>query len=365
MELKIAENIKKIRKERNMTQEQLAAAFGVTVGAVSKWESGASVPDIMIIMEMAKFFSTSVDVLLGYELDANEEKYFFETIRNLRNEKRFTEAAEVAQKALQKYPNRFDLVHYCAVLFSLESTETGNKKAFQKSLELYNRAIGLISQNTDKSISEWTIRNEIARLYSWNGKTEKALELLKDNNALGVNNGEIGQLLVYDKKEFKEGLTYLSTALIEHVGQMHLIDMAFINGYEGLGKFDEAVELCEYDVSLLSGFKKPGEVSYYDMEMTHALTALACIYMETGNEEKALEALKRTYASAKEFMSNPTFGFENTKHFYCDGHPTAFDTYGSDAFATVRSILSMQETGSKKLLRMWDEVVENDSSKNH
>ena len=36
------------------------------MGAVSKWESGASAPDVSLILELAVFFETSVDVLLGY-----------------------------------------------------------------------------------------------------------------------------------------------------------------------------------------------------------------------------------------------------------------------------------------------------------
>ena len=51
MKLNLSENIKKYRKEMNLTQEGLAEAFGVTVGAVSKWESGSTVPDIMTMME--------------------------------------------------------------------------------------------------------------------------------------------------------------------------------------------------------------------------------------------------------------------------------------------------------------------------
>lgn len=41
MKINISENIRRLRKEWRLTQEQLAEAFGVTVGAVSKWESGA------------------------------------------------------------------------------------------------------------------------------------------------------------------------------------------------------------------------------------------------------------------------------------------------------------------------------------
>ena len=42
MHIKLGDNIRAMRKMRGLTQEQLAEAFGVTVGAVSKWESGDS-----------------------------------------------------------------------------------------------------------------------------------------------------------------------------------------------------------------------------------------------------------------------------------------------------------------------------------
>ena len=55
MKLKLAENIRKYRKERALTQEQLAEVLGVTTGAVYKWESRLSVPELDLIMQMADF----------------------------------------------------------------------------------------------------------------------------------------------------------------------------------------------------------------------------------------------------------------------------------------------------------------------
>lgn len=63
-----AENIRSLRKERSLTQEQLAKVLGVNVGAVYKWEAKMSLPVLPLIMEMADFFDTSVDVLLGYRM---------------------------------------------------------------------------------------------------------------------------------------------------------------------------------------------------------------------------------------------------------------------------------------------------------
>ena len=66
MKIKLSENIRAFRKEHAMTQEQLAEVLNVTVGAVYKWESGQSVPELGTIVELADLFDTSVDVLLGY-----------------------------------------------------------------------------------------------------------------------------------------------------------------------------------------------------------------------------------------------------------------------------------------------------------
>ena len=72
---RLAENIRVLRKERSLTQEQLAEVLGVTTGAVYKWEAKLSQPELNMVMELADFFDTSVDVLLGYEMkDKHLEK---------------------------------------------------------------------------------------------------------------------------------------------------------------------------------------------------------------------------------------------------------------------------------------------------
>ena len=71
METRIAENIRAYRKQRGLTQEQLAEVLGVSVGAVYKWESRSSLPELRLIMEMADFFDVSVDALLGYRIKDN------------------------------------------------------------------------------------------------------------------------------------------------------------------------------------------------------------------------------------------------------------------------------------------------------
>lgn len=105
MEIKLAESIRTFRKERSLTQEQLAEVLGVTVGAVYKWEAGLSTPELPLIVEMADFFDTSIDVLLGYILKDNR---IDATARRLQHCQRVKDlnGLEEAEKALKSIPIR-------------------------------------------------------------------------------------------------------------------------------------------------------------------------------------------------------------------------------------------------------------------
>jgi len=61
----LAENIQKYRKEKNMTQKELAEKLGVTYQAVSKWENATSAPDIFFLPELADVYDCSIDELFS------------------------------------------------------------------------------------------------------------------------------------------------------------------------------------------------------------------------------------------------------------------------------------------------------------
>lgn len=65
--MKLNENIAKLRKERGLTQEQLANLLNVSVAAVSKWETGSNRPNLELLPDLAEVFQVSIDALIGYE----------------------------------------------------------------------------------------------------------------------------------------------------------------------------------------------------------------------------------------------------------------------------------------------------------
>ena len=87
MKLNIGENIRKHRRDMNLTQEQFAEKIGVSFQAVSRWENGVTYPDMELLPAISKFFDISVDQLLGYSEDQREDKAK-ETVNELRAETR-------------------------------------------------------------------------------------------------------------------------------------------------------------------------------------------------------------------------------------------------------------------------------------
>ena len=81
MKLTLAENIRAFRKQRRLTQEQFAEAMGVTVGSVYKWETGQTIPELSMLVEIADFFDISMDVLLGYRVKDNHIAAIEERLR--------------------------------------------------------------------------------------------------------------------------------------------------------------------------------------------------------------------------------------------------------------------------------------------
>ena len=70
--MKFNENLKYLRKKEGLTQEELAEKLNVSRQSVTKWESGQALPDIEKVKEIAYFFSTSVDTLVG-EIESKTE----------------------------------------------------------------------------------------------------------------------------------------------------------------------------------------------------------------------------------------------------------------------------------------------------
>ena len=114
MELKFAERLRKYRRDRDMTQEELAQKIGISPQSVSKWERDEGLPDVTMLPKLAGYFGVTIDALLGYDEAAQKEDfdaYFQESRKIYDTQEKFDYIRGYAEKYPQDYRYARDLVH--------------------------------------------------------------------------------------------------------------------------------------------------------------------------------------------------------------------------------------------------------------
>ena len=122
MEMKMGEKIKSLRKQQNISQEVLAQVLGVSFQAVSKWETGACMPDVTMIPAIAGFFEVSTDELFDFNLIDQETKVM-EIVGKAVDIRwdRPAEAEEILRQGLKQYPGNEILLNN--LLYTMRAPE--------------------------------------------------------------------------------------------------------------------------------------------------------------------------------------------------------------------------------------------------
>ena len=101
----MGDKLRALRREKKLTQEQLAEYLHISSQAVSKWETGASCPDLDMVLRLAAFYQVSTDELLDFDrrrIDAEVDALITESVP-LRKDP--AEAEAFYREALRRYPN--------------------------------------------------------------------------------------------------------------------------------------------------------------------------------------------------------------------------------------------------------------------
>jgi len=172
--MNFGETIKKLRRQKDMTQEQLAEYLNISTQAVSRWETNSSLPDITLIPSLANIFDVSADILLGIdinnkekriqEISANALKYF----RDGYNDK----AVEILRDGLKEYPNSYHLMFDIIQNLWIKTTERTEED--KKEVIYFGEKI--LAECTDDNIRHEAI-HWLCDVYSKIGENEKAEKL--------------------------------------------------------------------------------------------------------------------------------------------------------------------------------------------
>ena len=357
MQLTLSENIRSLRKQRRLTQGQLAEVLGVTTGAVYKWESGLSFPELPMILDIADFFDTSVDVLVGYTMKDNRLAATVQQLKEYRHDKDRA-GLSAAEKALKKYPNAFDVVHESAVLYRVFGVESQEKSMLLRALELLEESLVLLPQNTDPEISEQTIYGEMADIYLMLDEGEKSVELLKKHNAGGLYSDMIGLTLATNCKRPEEAVPFLSEALLKNVAALIRTVMGYVNVFCARDDYSSAEAILLWGIELLSGLKEADSPSFLDKMNGVFHVCLAYTQIKEGNEGEARASLEKARMLAQCFDAAPSYDASTVRFVAHLDRASAHDNLGTTAMESLENAVKAFEDGA--LSALWKEVDEHE-----
>ncbi len=175
MVINIGDNLKRLRLQKGLTQEQLAEVFGVSAQAVSRWENNTSYPDITLLPGLAIFYNTSVDAIVGMDEIRKEETLskIHGEINELVTNGQSKEAVALIRDSLKIYPNDSGL------LMSLGETlahQCDDPAATQEAISI---AVRILQSNDVSTKAKGTTYANLLFLYLRSGMYEKANALIR------------------------------------------------------------------------------------------------------------------------------------------------------------------------------------------
>lgn len=175
MDNQIGQQILTLRKQQQITQQQLAEFLNVTKASVSKWENGQSYPDITLLPLIASYFNQSIDDLLGYsQLSKKEIENIYRRLKKDLS-KNPTETLERIRQMIKRYWSCYDFV------FSMASLLINHLSLFpDDTTEIESECLNYLL-HVFKNTGELTIKNQakmlLGGLWIERGETRKVFEL--------------------------------------------------------------------------------------------------------------------------------------------------------------------------------------------
>ncbi|MGN1123019.1 MAG: helix-turn-helix domain-containing protein [Eubacterium sp.] len=337
MNIYFSENLKMLRKERNLTQEKLADYLGVTFQAISKWERGEGYPDITTLPVISTFFGITLDELLGINR-AETESELISLIDEYDNLNDIKSRKELLEKLIQISPNDFRVL----------LRELGYLVHFGNAQESTTRIKAIydnIQQNCNNDRIRICATRHIIIFYA---------DMAKQNDS-SISFDDVEKLLK-NMPYMRDGQEFISSYLYpkEHPDYYQKIQEAI---EEGIGLLDTSIDhyylyddnfSIEYKIDMLEIIIKIRDMIYDDgnygeqwKSVIYSYGHLGHLYFEKGNKVKALQNLKKCAELAKQYDSLDRY---STMHS-CLFEGRVFDKHklGSTYIATDRMKYLMNE----------------------
>ncbi len=282
MEINLKESLKKLRQEKNISQETLAKYLGITQQSVGKWERGEGFPDITLLPKIAMYFNVSIDDLLDVGQSRLDEKIKQYEQEAARLGKIGDIDAEIAlwEKALIEFPNN----HF--IMDKLQSAMSANcgwpfpTDIAERIIELSTR---VLAESTKTDLRESAIFS-LCWVYKSLGDTNKALYYANMGGDIHYNRQSLRASVLKGEDGIKET-------------QSCLLQFTFMASQEALNlsnksNGDDEIVSIQFSIDLMKLLFSDNNYGAYAFDMSWRYILLASAYAKTHNTEKALSALE-------------------------------------------------------------------------
>ena len=128
MKLQLGKTLKRLRREKDITQEELAEILGVSFQSVSRWELGVCYPDMALLPAIASFFNITVDALLGIDDVTARQKVeqYLSRFQEALAKGDVDACIAIARQGISEFPNDYALLNKLMYALFLSGDADGN-----------------------------------------------------------------------------------------------------------------------------------------------------------------------------------------------------------------------------------------------
>ncbi|MBU5484423.1 helix-turn-helix domain-containing protein [Clostridium sp. MSJ-11] len=239
----IGDTILRLRKQKGITQEQLSNMVGVSAGAVCKWETGNSVPDIALLAPLARALNVSLDELLSFSSKLSEIEVLDikKKLREVFIQKGYEAGEKQCKGFLNEYPNSVHLKLVVGELISMYSMMLA-----QESEELYklrmNYALKLLDQVVVSKEIDYVSQALffIASIQMMLENYDESEEALKELSTTFIDPMTIYPILLQRQGKNHDAKVLCEKMLLSHLNQSTAMLATVANIYIGSENYENA-----------------------------------------------------------------------------------------------------------------------------
>ena len=300
MKLQFGTVLRQLRRDRDLTQEELAEILNVSTQSVSRWETGACYPDTELLPVIASFFETTVDQLLGVSQAMEEQNVaeYLERFQSAISVGDIQSCIEIARQGVSEFPGNFKLLNKLMYALFVSGSSDADIPDWEENMKRYDAEIISLGERIMKYCPDQEIRLEATARLAFQhcemGRRAQGRAIYDTLPHIDVSWEQHvwwglaeDEKLPFARRMIRQGFSSLSAGMFYLIEGKLLPDEELIRVFEKKFALDRLI--CEES--------RPANGQHH--------CEMAEVYARLGQEDEALEQLEIAVEAALAFDRRP------------------------------------------------------------